>query len=172
MSCEIVLRRQFPRGSGGRVESGRDFVLSADGRSAVQHRERERRAVLGIQTERIRGDRGGIGGSARQSAGGGAAATRFCGGSDGANHVRRAAELRVCTLNEDCIVAVFCAELFWIELFCTELFEREGGCGWSFLFAATDIVSCCTLESVCLKRKWGEGEREGESFECGDENEQ
>ena len=98
MSWEIVFRGRFPRGSGGRVESGRGFVLFADGRSAVQHRERERRAVLGVQTEGIRGDRGVIGGRARQSAGGGAAATRFCGGSDGANHVRRAAEMRVCAL--------------------------------------------------------------------------
>ena len=43
--------------------------------------------------------------------------------------------------------------------------------GGFFLFATTDIVSCCTLESVCLKRK-GKGEREGELFGCGDGNEQ
>lgn len=73
---------------------------------------------------------------------------------------------------EDCIVVVFCTELFWIESFCTELSESEGVGGWIFLFATTDIVSCCTLESVCLKRKWGKGEREGEFVGCRDVKEQ
>ena len=46
--CEIVFWRWVSSGSSGRVESGRAAVLSVDGERAVQHRERERRAVLDV----------------------------------------------------------------------------------------------------------------------------